>query len=88
MASFGESLIETLNKNLRIQILLLISLIDSLLILTGFSLALRVTTIDKQHIKDITFMQIYWLHCGQIFVHVGGISPLRCDHFVVVTQKK
>lgn len=63
-------------------------LIDSYLVLTGS--ILRVFTNANQHIKDITFVQINYVLCDQMFAHVGGISPFCCDwcwgHKVIVTH--
>lgn len=49
-----------INKNLAIP--LSISLIDSLWLI--------ITIISKQHIKDITFMQINCMLCCHMFSHV------------------
>lgn len=43
-------------------------LIDSHWVLTNSTLS--VTTIAKQHIKNITFLQNNCLHCGQMFSFV------------------
>lgn len=48
---------------------------------------LRVNTNSKQHIKDIRVMQINCMLCGQLFVHVGGISLLVVISVGVVIQK-
>lgn len=75
-----------INKNSVITIPLSISLIDSHWVLIDSGL--RATTIAKQHIKDIRFMQINCMMCGQMFVHVGGISPLFCYQCCGGTQEK
>lgn len=55
-------------------------------ILAGSSL--RVSIIAKQHIKDI-FVQINCILCGQMYVHIGDISPLSllCAHTQILGSR-
>lgn len=63
-----------INKNLAIPWSIFIS------ILIGFSLApLWFSTICKLYTKEITFMQMNWILCGQMFLHVAGMSSVCCD---------
>lgn len=65
--------------------LLIRFLIDSHQVLSGS--ALRVAKISKQHIKDIAFLEINSVLCGQM-LHAGGVSPLCCDHYWAHYSKK
>lgn len=55
-------------------------------ILAGSSLS--VSIIAKQHITDI-FVQINCILCGQMFVHIRGISPLSllCTHTQILGSR-